>query len=231
MAAGKASSRLQNRFREDGYWLNWGGGQATGEKWKVFWYPWEREDWLDVVNEWKKEPRVTIRFGLKNQTEARVPLPRTSEGERVCEDKWWAQGCVRCEVQVRQISRSLSRGPIYTEESGAFIWTQCCCQRFRSSCPWIRWRTVNYSPPSMWERRVNLCVSPVQASFIFVFIFCSHGFPFSDIREHLKCSCSLKELKNISLWLHWVFIAACSLSLAGGQQGLLPAVGGRGLSF
>lgn len=64
----------------------------------------------------KKESRVTIRFGLKNQTEAVVPLPRTSEAKEFVKiNDELSVGCVWCEVQVRQ-----KRGSIYTEESGSY---------------------------------------------------------------------------------------------------------------
>ena len=54
----------------------------------------------------KKESRVTIRFGLKKQTEAVVPLPRTSEAKKFVKiNNELSLGQVQCEGQVRQTSR------------------------------------------------------------------------------------------------------------------------------
>ena len=54
----------------------------------------------------KKESRVTIRFGLKKQIEAVVPLPRTSEAKEFVKiNKELSLGQVQCEVQVRKTSR------------------------------------------------------------------------------------------------------------------------------
>lgn len=54
----------------------------------------------------KKESRVTIRFGLKKQTEAVVPLPRTSEAKEFVKiNNELSLGQVQCEGQVGQTSR------------------------------------------------------------------------------------------------------------------------------
>lgn len=47
----------------------------------------------------KEESRVTIRFGLKKQTEAVVPLPRSSEAKELVKiNNELSLGQVRCEV-------------------------------------------------------------------------------------------------------------------------------------
>lgn len=49
---------------------------------------------------------MTIRFGLKKQIEAVVPLPRTSEAKEFVKiNKELSLGQVQCEVQVRKTSR------------------------------------------------------------------------------------------------------------------------------
>ena len=49
----------------------------------------------------EKESRMAIRFGFKNQTEAVVPLPRTSEEKEFVKiNDELSVGCARCEVQV-----------------------------------------------------------------------------------------------------------------------------------
>ena len=49
----------------------------------------------------EKESRMTIRFGLKNQTEAVVPLPRTLEVKEFMKiNDELSVGCAQSEVQV-----------------------------------------------------------------------------------------------------------------------------------